>query len=64
VSDAEAIGALEECSRLEGILPALETAHALAGAKNYGRDHPGASVLLGCSGRGDKDLDILAGAAP
>lgn len=64
VSDTEAIDALEECSRLEGILPALETAHALAGAKNYSRDHPGASVLLGCSGRGDKDLDILAGAAP
>ncbi|MEE8477322.1 MAG: tryptophan synthase subunit beta [Gemmatimonadales bacterium] len=64
VNDSEAIHALEECSRLEGILPALETAHALAGARNYGRDHPGASVLLGCSGRGDKDLDILAGAGP
>ncbi len=63
-SDSEAIHALEECSRLEGILPALETAHALAGARNYGRDHSGASVLLGCSGRGDKDLDILAGAGP
>ena len=61
VDDAEAIGALEECCQLEGILPALETAHALAGARHYGRTHPGASVILGYSGRGDKDLDILAG---
>ena len=61
VDDAEAVRALEECCGLEGILPALETAHALAGARNYGREHPGASVILGYSGRGDKDLDILAG---
>ena len=62
VDDAAAIHALKECSLLEGILPALETAHALAGARNYGQDHPGGSVILGFSGRGDKDLDILAGA--
>ncbi len=59
VQDAEAVSALEECCALEGILPALETAHALAGARDYARTHPGARVIVGCSGRGDKDLGIL-----
>ena len=59
VSDAEALEALAACCRLEGILPALESAHALAGAKRYGQTHPGARVLVNCSGRGDKDLAIL-----
>ncbi len=59
VDDAAAVSALEECCTLEGILPALETAHALAGARDYARKHPGARVIVGCSGRGDKDLGIL-----
>ena len=58
-SDAEALEALRECSRLEGILPALETSHAFAGARELAREHPGSSILIGCSGRGDKDLGIL-----
>ncbi len=61
VSDREALSALGECCRLEGILPALESAHALAGAREYGQSHPGARVLVNCSGRGDKDLGILTG---
>ena len=59
VTDVEALAALMECSKYEGILPAIETAHAIFGAKRYAQAHPGARVLIGCSGRGDKDLPIL-----
>lgn len=60
-TDAEALDALEEVARTEGILVALETAHAFAGARRWASDHPGAHVLICVSGRGDKDLGILAG---
>jgi len=59
VTDREAVDALEEMSRMEGILPALETSHAIAGAKRWALAHPDTVVLIGCSGRGDKDLGIL-----
>jgi tryptophan synthase beta chain len=59
-SDAEALDALDECCAAEGILPALESAHALAGARRWARDHRGARILIGLSGRGDKDMPILA----
>ncbi|MEL7372320.1 MAG: tryptophan synthase subunit beta [Myxococcota bacterium] len=59
VTDDQAVAALRECSSMEGILPALETAHALAAVPQLGRDRPGALVLIGLSGRGDKDLDTL-----
>jgi tryptophan synthase beta chain len=59
-SDEEALEALDECAALEGILPALETAHAFAGAKRWAADHPGGRILLGLSGRGDKDMPTLA----
>jgi len=58
-TDDDALDALEELCRFEGILPALESAHAFAGAKLWAASHPGARVLIGCSGRGDKDLGIL-----
>jgi tryptophan synthase beta chain len=58
--DAEALDALDECCELEGILPALETAHAFAGAKRWARDNPGKRILIGLSGRGDKDMPTLA----
>ncbi len=58
-SDGEAVSALRACCELEGILPALESAHALAGARALARERPGARLLVGCSGRGDKDLGIL-----
>ncbi len=61
-SDDEALAALRECCGLEGILPALESAHALAGAKRHAAEHPGARLLVCCSGRGDKDLGILGAA--
>ena len=59
VTDTEALDALQECCRLEGILPALETAHAFAGAKKWAADNPGKRILINCSGRGDKDLGII-----
>jgi tryptophan synthase beta chain len=61
-SDAEAVAALRRLTRHAGILPALESAHALAAV---GRMLPsldsGAAVVVNLSGRGDKDLDIVAG---
>ncbi len=57
--DAEALSAVRECAELEGILPALESAHALAGARQYAARHPGQRILIGLSGRGDKDLSTL-----
>jgi tryptophan synthase beta chain len=59
-SDDEALDALEEAARLEGILLAIETAHAFAGAKEWARENPGKTILICSSGRGDKDLGILA----
>ena len=50
---------MRECCELEGILPALESAHALAGARRWAAQHPGARVLVGLSGRGDKDMPTL-----
>jgi tryptophan synthase beta chain len=58
-SDQEALAALKECCEMEGILPAIESAHALVGAKRWARTHPGRSILVGLSGRGDKDMSTL-----
>ena len=57
--DDESLEALAECCEAEGILPAIETAHAFAGAKRYARDNPGSRILIGLSGRGDKDMPTL-----
>jgi tryptophan synthase beta chain len=62
VGDEEALAALAECCAQEGILPAIESAHALAGAQRWAEAHGGATVLVGLSGRGDKDLKTLEGA--
>lgn len=59
-SDAEALAALEDLCAMEGILPALESAHAIAAVRKLAVERPGAMVLVNCSGRGDKDLGILA----
>ncbi|MCK6372121.1 MAG: tryptophan synthase subunit beta [Gammaproteobacteria bacterium] len=59
-SDDEALEALRECCASEGILPALESAHAFAGARRWVRDHPGRRILIGLSGRGDKDMPTLS----
>lgn len=59
VGDEEALAAVHECSSSEGILPALESAHAIAGAKRFAQANPGSRILIGVSGRGDKDLQII-----
>jgi tryptophan synthase beta chain len=59
VTDAEALDAHAELCRLEGILAALESSHALAGARVVAATHPGSRILIGLSGRGDKDLATL-----
>ncbi len=58
--DDEAVAAFNACCRLEGIVPALESAHALAVASRIARERPGARILVCLSGRGDKDLPQLA----
>ena len=58
-TDAEALTALAQLCRLEGILPALETAHALVNLRELANDPAVEVVVLNLSGRGDKDLDHL-----
>ena len=60
-TDTEAMEALRLLSRTEGIIPAIESAHALAGALRIGRDlGPEAVLAISLSGRGDKDMDTAA----
>jgi tryptophan synthase beta chain len=58
--DQAALAALEELCELEGILTALETAHAYAAAKEWAQANPGKRILIGNSGRGDKDMPTLS----
>jgi tryptophan synthase beta chain len=61
VSDAEAMQALWDLSRTEGIIPAIESAHALAGALRIARTMtPSDIILVNLSGRGDKDMETAA----
>jgi tryptophan synthase beta chain len=61
VTDEEALTAFEMTSRLEGIIPALETAHAISYAEKVARDlGPGANLVVNLSGRGDKDVEVAA----
>ncbi len=61
VSDREALQAFHLMSRTEGIIPALETAHALAYLSKLGRDFEASGPILVClSGRGDKDVAHVA----
>lgn len=59
INDAQAINAFKELSRMEGIIPALESSHAVAYALENKDALQGQSVLVCLSGRGDKDLGIL-----
>ncbi len=59
-TDAEALAAFEELARSEGILPALESAHALAEALRIARSGEAKHILVNLSGRGDKDLETVA----
>jgi len=61
VTDTEAMDAFALLCRTEGIIPAIESAHALAGALRIGRElGPDGIVLVNLSGRGDKDVDTAA----
>jgi tryptophan synthase beta chain len=60
VTDAEALAAFQTLARLEGILPALESAHAIAYAQRLARElGPSEVVLVNLSGRGDKDVQTV-----
>lgn len=59
-NDAEALGAFQTLCRTEGILPALESSHALAWVLRHHDELPaGGHVVINLSGRGDKDMDIV-----
>ena len=61
VTDAQAMEAFSLLCRTEGIIPAIESAHAIAGAVDVGRElGPDSVVLINLSGRGDKDVDTAA----
>jgi len=61
ITDTEAMDAFALLCRTEGIIPAIESAHALAGAMQVGRElGPEATLLVNLSGRGDKDVDTAA----
>jgi tryptophan synthase beta chain len=64
ITDTEALEAFHECTRIEGIMPALESAHAVAYAKKLAATMgPDQVVLVNMSGRGDKDMSSVAEAA-
>jgi tryptophan synthase beta chain len=63
VTDEEALESFKMTSRLEGIIPALETAHAISYAEKVARElGPGANLVVNISGRGDKDVEVAADA--
>ena len=61
VTDSEALAAFDDLCRFEGIIPALESSHALAYAKKLAPTLPADQVILvNLSGRGDKDINTVA----
>ena len=61
ITDDEALAAFHECCRIEGIIPALESAHALAYATKLAATMDRDKILLvNLSGRGDKDMNTVA----
>lgn len=59
VSDEEAMEAFFLLCRYEGIIPAVESSHAVAYAIRYAKEHKSGSILVSLSGRGDKDIDYV-----
>ena len=59
ITDAEALGGVELLARTEGIIPALESAHAVAWVARERRSLKGRKVLINLSGRGDKDTEEI-----
>ena len=61
VTDEEALKGFTLCSRLEGIIPALETAHAIYHAERVAKElGTGKNLVINLSGRGDKDVEMAA----
>ncbi|WP_029767962.1 tryptophan synthase subunit beta [Haloglycomyces albus] len=60
VTDDEAMRALRRLARTEGIICAIESAHAVAGALRHARRRPESRILVNLSGRGDKDMETAA----
>ena len=58
-TDRECLDAFFELSKKEGIIPALESAHALAHAMKLAKENSRQSILVNMSGRGDKDIDFV-----
>ncbi len=58
--DDEALEEVRACCSMEGILPAIESAHAFVGAKKWAKENQGKTILIGLSGRGDKDMPTLS----
>lgn len=58
-TDEEAVDAFFKLSRYEGIIPALESSHAIAYGMKLAREMKSGSILINCSGRGDKDVDYV-----
>ena len=59
INDKETISAFYELSRLEGIIPALESSHAVAYALKLAQQNPNDKILVNLSGRGDKDIEFV-----
>ena len=59
INDKEAINAFYELSQTEGIIPALESSHAIAYALKLAKIQPNSKILVNLSGRGDKDIDFI-----
>jgi len=61
ITDTEAMDAFSLLCRTEGIIPAIESAHGVAGALKLGRElGPGSIIVVNLSGRGDKDVETAA----
>jgi tryptophan synthase beta chain len=61
ITDEEALDGFQALTRLEGIMPALESAHAVAHAMRLAKTLPKSkTIVVGLSGRGDKDVHVVA----
>ncbi|RPH81486.1 MAG: pyridoxal-phosphate dependent enzyme, partial [Candidatus Rokuibacteriota bacterium] len=61
ITDEEALEGFQALTRLEGIMPALESAHAVAHAMRLAKTLPRSkTIVVGLSGRGDKDVHVVA----
>ena len=58
-NDSDAVNAFYDLSRYEGIIPALESAHAIAFGMKLAKERDSGTILINCSGRGDKDIDYV-----